>query len=42
MKKEGHPKIDAIFKKLNQEDKDHALRISDYLARHGMTAPPAH
>ena len=35
-KKEANLKIDDIFKRLNKDDKDHALRISSYMEKHGI------
>ena len=36
MNKEVNLKIDDIFKRLNKDDKDHALRISSYMEKHGI------
>jgi len=36
MNKETNLKIDDIFKRLNKDDKDHALRISSYMEKHGI------
>jgi ferritin len=36
MNKEKSLKIDNIFKQLNQDDKDHALRISLYMKNHDI------
>jgi hypothetical protein len=37
MNKEKSLKIDNIFKQLNQDDKDHALRISLYMKNHDIS-----
>ncbi len=36
MNKEENLKIDDIFKQLNKDDKDHALRIALYMEKHGI------
>ena len=36
MNKEESLKIDDIFKQLNKDDKDHAMRISSYMEKHDI------
>ncbi len=37
MDRETNSTIDEIFKKLNNDDKDHAKRIRSYMEKHGIT-----
>ncbi len=36
MNKDGDSIIDTIFRELNQADKDHAVRIQNYMEEHGI------
>jgi hypothetical protein len=36
MEEKNNSKIDSIFKRLNNDDKDHALRISSYMEENGI------
>jgi len=37
MDKEGNSKTDQIFKELNKDDKEHAMRIRCYMEKHGIS-----
>ena len=37
MDEESNSTIDNIFKKLNKDDKNHAMRIRSYMEKHGIT-----
>jgi len=36
MDKEANSTIDIIFKELNKDDKEHAMRIRSYMEAHGI------
>jgi len=40
MNKETDSATDRIFKKLNKDQKGHAMRICSYMEKHGIPAQP--